>query len=443
MKKVIILLLVLQCQTIPGQTPLAQIIDNLAMTENPQSAFNYYDSAEKEHGYSLENEVEILDQLNLPSDNNKAYYITGKYEINNLIVVFISDFSPYENVHFALLFDKSFNLVDKLEATAYENDEGFHSVKTWIDYNILTINNYNIYNRPEYRTKKYSITNKGFKPINDQVIINAPSGLRVRNKPTINSTILTTVPNLGVFDYLSANPGEDTTSVIDNGQALKNNWLAIAAQDSTHQLGYVFGAFAKRHIEVKTNDYKVIIDEISKKEFQLLAENHQSNSPVQKIDDLEKIKQLLAEQLIGEHDAADNYTIKKIVADNQKEIRVDQDECNIIGYYPQYHYLLLECGHSTDYLIDLKNGADDINRIGNPDFYCSSPQSTFRLNGFYNGQSNVYFLEKLNEHTDPEFLFVSSSLIQSDYLEKYFWKDNNTIVVKVEGMYFKIQLIAL
>jgi len=102
--------------------------------------------------------------------------------------------------------------------------------------------------------------------------------------------------------------------------------------------------------------------------------------------------------------------------------------------------LLLECGHSSEYIINLKNGDDDINQIGNPDYHLDSPENTFRLNGYYTGQSNVHFLEKNNKNAPPEYMFSISSLIPLDFMEKYFWKDNNTMYLKIEGDYYKIEL---
>jgi len=441
MKKVIILLLVFQYQSVTGQKTFEQIIDETPLYGNYYSPFSYADTAEKKQGFSIQNETQLLKRLKLPPLKNREYYITGKYEINNLIVLFFSEYSVYENIHFAILLDTSLNIIDRLEETAYYNDEGFYGVNSWIDYNMLTVNIHNIYNNPEYVTKKYSITDRGFIAIKNQVIIKTPSGIRIRNKPTTNSAVIATAPNLEVFDYLSHDSEVDSTSVFDNGKYLKNRWLKIATKDSIQQLGYVFGAFAKRHIEVTTNEYKVILDEISKEEFHQQEDQIKSTPSIEKITAVKKIKSILKNQLIGAYDEDNSFIIKKIVADNGKEFSgLYEEECNISAYYPQYHYLLLECGHSSDYLINLKNGADDINRIGNPDYHLSSPQNTFRLNGYYSGQSNIHFLEKNNNKTAPEYLFSISSLIQSDYLEKYFWKNNNTILLKAENMYYKIRL---
>ena len=439
-KKGFTLLLIFQFSSILGQKTLEQIIDEIPFSTDYYSPFSYYDSAEKKQGFSIQNETQVLKRLKLEPLEHSEYYITGKYEINNLIVLFFSKYRISEDIHFAILLDKSLNTIDQLNETAYTNDEGFYGVNSWTDYNIITTNIHNIYNKPEYRIQKFSITNKGFKPIKDQVVIKTPSGIRIRNEPTTNSTIVTSAPNLEVYNYLSHDYDIDSTSVFDNGKYLKNYWLKIATKDSLQQLGYVFGAFAKRHIELITNAYKMNMDEISKEDFNA-EETQKKNSPSnEKITDIEKIRKILKTQLIGENDEDGFYRTKKIIADNGKEVSAYFDECGIIAYYPKYHCLLLECGHSSDYLINLKNGEDDVNRIGNPDYYLPSPEHTFRLNGYYNGQSNTHFLEKTNINEGPEYMASLSSLIPLDYIEKLFWKNDTTIFLKIEKMYYKIQL---
>ncbi len=441
MKKGLILLLLFQYQFGFGQKKLEHIIDEVSLVNEYYSPFNYFDKADEKHRLSINSETQVLKKLNLELLENGEYYITGKYEINNLTVLFLSKYWISEDTHFALLLDQSLNVIDRLEQTAYTNDEGFYEVHSYVDYNILTTTIQNIYNNPEYVRKKYSITNQGFKAIKNQVIIKTPSGIRIRKEPTTKSQVVKSVPNLSVFDYLSYGTGIDSTSVFDNGKYLKNYWLEIAVKDSLQQLGYVFGAFAKRHIEVTTNDYEIVFDEISKEDFQEELNYKESIPTIEKITDIPKIESILNEQLTGSYDEYDSYIIKKIKSDNGKEF-VDflAEECGITAYYPRYHYLLLECGHSSEYLINLKTGEDDINRIGNPDYYLLSPQNTFRLNGYYNGQSNVHFLEKNNPNAPPEYLFNISSIIPVDYMEEYFWTDNYTIFLKIEKTYYKIQL---
>jgi len=264
-KKGLFLLLLIQFQSVFGQKTLQQIIDEVPYSGNHYSSYGYSDRAiEKQNILSIQNETQVLKQLKLPPLDHSEYFITGKYEINNLIVLFFSEYWDTENVHFALLLDKSLNIIDRLDETAYDNAEGFYGVTSYVDYNIITTTVNNIYNTPEYFTKQYTITNKGFKAIKDQVIINTPSGIRIRKKPTTNSDVVTSAPNLAVFNYLSHS---DNTSVFDNGKYLKDHWLEIAEKDSTIQLGYVFGAFAKRRIELTTNDYQVVLNEISQKDF--------------------------------------------------------------------------------------------------------------------------------------------------------------------------------
>ena len=439
-KTMLFLLVLLQFQSVIGQKTLEQIINETPFSTGYYSPFSYYDNAGEKQGFSIQNETDVLKKLNLKPLKHSEYYITGKYEINNLTILFFSEYWETEDIHFALLLDKSLNVIDRIDETSYDNAEGFYGVNSWIDYNIITINTQNIYNNPEYTVKKYSITNKGFKPIKNQVVIKTPSGIRIRNKPTTQSSEVAKAANLKVFDYLSIDGNIDSTSVFDNGRYLKNHWLKIATKDSLQQLGYVFGAFAKRHIEITTNDYNVIIDEVSKEEFNS-AERHKKGKPsTEKVTDIKKIKTILKDQLIGEINEDGYYTIKKILTDNDKETSAYLDECEITAYYPEYHYLLLECGHSSDYLINLKNGKDDINRIGNPDYYTPSPQNTFRFNGYYSGQSNVHFLEKNIIDDEPEYMLSMSSILSLDYIESYFWIDNTTIFLMIENKYYKMHL---
>lgn len=445
-RKVLIVILFFCFQYVLGQKTLENYIAKAPLYKSYYSPFSYYDNAEKKEGISINNEKAILKRLRFKTLAHGEYYITGKYEINNLLVLFFSQYSDSENRHFAMLFDSSLSIIDRLEETAYSNSEGFYGVNSSIDYNIITIATNNIYNNPEITEKKYTITKNGFKEVKNQVIIKTPSGVRVRENPTTNSAIVTAAPNLKVYDFLSNDYIIDSTSVYDGGKLMKNHWLEIAVDDSLKQTGYVFGAFAKRHIEVITNDFKIVIDEVSEEQFNAKENSEIVESPIEKITDLEKIKEFLKHQLVIENQVEDYYKIIKIITDNGKTFDYFEqhlDECDIAAYYPKYHYLLLECGHSSDYLISLKDGKDDVNRIGNPNYYIVSPKNKFRLNGYYSGQSNIHFLEKNNDEKEPEYLLSISNLIPSDYIEKLFWVDDNTIYLKIEQDYFKMQLVKL
>lgn len=216
---------------------------------NNYSDFHYYDSAKKKNEeIFIQNENLVLKDLKIQLSKHCEYYITGRYDINNLILLYVSKRSTSEDTHFVILLDQSLNFIDQLNKTAYTNDEGFNTVNSWNNYNLITINSRNDYNNPKYRTKRYSITNTGFKTIKNEVIIKAPSGIRVRNKTSIYSKIVTSAPNLTAFDYLSRSDYIDSTSVFEHGKPLKNYWLKIASKDSLQQLGYVFGAFVKKQI---------------------------------------------------------------------------------------------------------------------------------------------------------------------------------------------------
>ncbi|WCM42682.1 SH3 domain-containing protein [Flavobacterium sp. CBA20B-1] len=419
------MIFLLSFQFVFGQKTLKQII-----TEIPSK--NYFEAGKKQ-GISLQNEPLILKKLALEPLKEKEYFITGKYEINDQIVLFISKYWITEDIHSAILLDKSLNLIDKIDEVAYNNAEGFREVKSNVDYNILTIGMHNIYHNPNYTRKKYSITNNGFKEIQDQVIITTQpnSGVNIRNKPTLNGEIIDYAPNLTRFNFLSIHYSENWNN--------KNHWIEIAETGYSHSKGYVFSEFTNRHIEVISNEHKIIIDEISKDEF-LKYEAYITPKPsVEKITDIDLIVSRLNKNLKGKFED-DYYIIEKIIAENGIEITSDLLECGVSAYYPAYHYLLLECGHSSNYLVNLKNGKDDINRIGNPDSYLPSPQNTFRLNGYYNGQASTHFLEKTNANSKPEYLLDFSSILALDYIEKYFWINDSTLVFKIEQNQYKLQI---
>lgn len=441
MKKLLVFLLIFQFNSVFGQKTLEQIIDQIPLDENYFSPFGYFDRAGEIQGISIQNEPEILKRLHLEPLEFGEYYLTGKYEINNSILLFISEYKLSEDIHSAILLDKSLDIIDRLDKTAYDNAEGFYGVTSNIDYAIMTTTIHNIYNNPNYVTKKYTITDEGFVAVEDLVLIDSPSGVRVHNEPTANSNDIHFADASEVFNYLSCSSRLDSTSIFQNGKYLKNYWLEVGKEDSFNRFGYIFGAFAKRQIKLTTNDYQVTVNEISKEDFHSEELKKTIQPKIEKITDLDEIKKMLKNQLVGEyHEKVGYFEITKIIADNGKEFSSHMDEYGVSAYFPDHHYLLLEGGHSTQEIINLKNGEDDISKIGNPDYYLSSPKNTFRLNGYYSGQSFEHFLEKTNKNGEPEYLFSFSSLLALDFIESYFWKDDKTIFVKIENAFYSIEM---
>lgn len=78
----------------------------------------------------------------------------------------------------------------------------------------------------------------------------------------------------------------------------------------------------------------------------------------------------------------------------------DNQEFGFIGYvkyYPEEDILLLEGGHTSDYVIDLKTGSSNIDTIGNPMYIFPSKDKKFRLNGWFPGQEcSEYFIQQRN-----------------------------------------------
>jgi len=378
-KKGLILLLLFQLQFVLAQKTLEQVIDEVPFSGNHYSPYSYSDGAGKIQGFSINDEQAVLNRLKLEPLEHAEYYITGKYEINGLLLLFFSKYWDTEDVHFAILLDKSLH-------------------------------------------------------------INTPSGIRVRTEATTNSEVVTSAPNAAVFDYLSRGNYIDSTSVYDNGKYLKDYWLQIADKDSLHQLGYIFGAFAKRRKELVIDDYKVVLEEISKEEFYKAERERVPKPSIEKVTDIKKIKTILKDQFIIKYDDESYPRVEKVVGDNGKEIDMYFDECDVIAYYPEYRYLLFECGHSSESIIDLKNGNDDIDNIGNPDYYLPSQKNTFSLKGYYTGQSFVHFLEKNITNSPSELLFSLSDFVELDYIENYFWKDDHTLFLLIHEEYYKVEI---
>ncbi len=92
MQKAIILLLVFQFKAILDQNSLEQIVNEIPLYTSYSSPFSFYDSAEKKQGFSIQNETQVLKRLKLSPSKNREYHITGEYEINNLIVLFFSEY---------------------------------------------------------------------------------------------------------------------------------------------------------------------------------------------------------------------------------------------------------------------------------------------------------------------------------------------------------------
>ena len=151
MKNVFLLLLLFQFNTSLGQKTLEEVLVEIQEIESYYSSTSYVDDVGEMKGISIHNEQLILDHLQLDPIEYGEYFLTGKYEINGLIVVFIANYADNETSHFALLLDGSLNLIDRLEETAYWNAEGSYGADTYIAYNIVTITTYHSLSRPELR----------------------------------------------------------------------------------------------------------------------------------------------------------------------------------------------------------------------------------------------------------------------------------------------------
>ncbi len=432
MRLLTFLCLVFACQNLVAQKSLSDYIKE-APKQNVHYESSCYDLAGKEQGININSETHILKQLGLEKLEHAEYYITGKYAVNNLWLVFFSKYHENEDIHFAFLFDENFKLIDKLNETAYSSSGGSHKVSSRIEYNTVSLHAYETSMR---EAKRYTITKKGFKPIREGLKVTAPSGVRLRKAPTLNSDIIATLPTNTHVEYIVYCT---SGSVKDNGDYISGNWLEVAyTKDGVRQVGFLFDAFAKKQILIETDEHSIVINSIKAREFNRAKQQEIPVQPIVEITDIEEIKKLLGNQLELNYQGEEDYSTIKIIADNGKVFKGEpMSECFIASYFPDYHYILLECGHSSDHVISLKDGNDQTEILGNPDYYLPSPDGSFRLNGYYTGQSDSYFLEKRIENKS-QYLLPFDALLALDFIDEKFWVDEHTLYLSAAPNYYQL-----
>jgi hypothetical protein len=153
----------------------------------------------------------------------------------------------------------------------------------------------------------------------------------------------------------------------------------------------------------------------------------------------------------------DNQAVLKIRFRNGNEnvYTNDYDYLYFAAYYPSEDILLTEGGHTVDISFNLKNGSET-ESTGNPDYIETSPNSLFRLNGYYGGQEcSSYFIQEWenNEFTkiiqlDKEF--EKQTKIWLCIMGDKFWKNDSELYFILADSYgenrrnldfFKIEII--
>ena len=255
----------------------------------------------------------------------------------------------------------------------------------------MTISSFNIYGQEYY-------------------FINAESGLNVRLESSLTSKKVAKIPFGTLIQKIFDT--DKYVTINDNGKEIKGQFVKIKYNNygylvnkETEQFereGYVFDGYLKKQ------DNKNIIHsiEINKTEYFKLLKNVDKTvySPI-KIENLDSIKAILKNRVEWVSEFSDEEykredVIKSIIIDNGQKIRISQTGNDYgfsegySGYYPEYGILHLEGGHSSDMCFSIKTGETALT-IGNPEYIITSPNKSYRLNGYFGGQECIsYFFQK-------------------------------------------------
>lgn len=122
-------------------------------------------------------------------------------------------------------------------------------------------------------------------------------------------------------------------------------------------------------------------------------------------------------------------TIGVLYLANGDSIEIDAEgigEVGIVAYYPEYHFLLLEGGHSSEMGFNVLTG-EDIFEAGNPYVESISPNNKFRLSAIYGGQECCTFvLQKIEDGVMTKLLEIDDYQILCFYTT-CFWVDDYTL----------------
>ncbi|MDO6490999.1 MULTISPECIES: SH3 domain-containing protein [unclassified Cellulophaga] len=242
-------------------------------------------------------------------------------------------------------------------------------------------------------------------------LINAESGLNVREKASVTGEKVAKIPYGVLVEKI-----EDTAiplTIYDNGKAVMGKWVKIKydnylylvsnEKEQIQNEGYVFDGYLKQY---KNPSLKISTKKINELAYtKIVSKLPKVTHTYKKIVDLDSVKTLLKDKVTWKTIFYDEKylrddALESIKLDNGQKILLNQVSNDYSfskgwsGYYPDLGILLLEGGHSSDIVINVKTGESN-NTVGNPEYLIPSPTGKYRLNGYYSGQECVtYSLQK-------------------------------------------------
>ncbi|MFV0565014.1 MAG: SH3 domain-containing protein [Flavobacteriaceae bacterium] len=272
---------------------------------------------------------------------------------------------------------------------------------------------------------------------NEIYFINAPTGLIIRDLPSLNSNRIGKLPYGSIVELLEET--EFKQRIIDNNDTINGIWLKIKynnypfivseseSEYGYEQEGYVFSGYAE-----KLNKAQIKTKELDSLQFyNLFTEPKPYKHTTIKSE--EEAKKLLASNVKWKTIEHLGNVISEINLNTGQTLHINQKSNDywFVAYYPLEQIILFEGGHSSDYSISLKTG-ESLKTVGNPEYIIESPNKKLRLNGWFPGQecSSYFFQEKLEDNYRYLAKFGWGGINGENvcYFNKFCWVSNSEFV---------------
>ena len=165
----------------------------------------------------------------------------------------------------------------------------------------------------------------------------------------------------------------------------------------------------------------------------LYTKHYRKEIAPERITNFDSVKDLLQNRVeFKTFDNDETILIEKIHFGNgiTKSLN-DIYEGLFVAYFPEYDFILLEGGHTTDDGYDLTTGKN-IDEAGNPADQTISPKGKYRISGVYGGQECSTYIIQKNENN--KFVKIGEiDNIDLCYFIKYFWEDDTTFYFSIRS----------
>lgn len=192
------------------------------------------------------------------------------------------------------------------------------------------------------------------------------------------------------------------------------------------------------HQGFSAEDLPLEMKNILEADFNRAKQNAFPQKPLEKITDFFKVQELLKEAVTFERLGEEpefSYGVRRIAFANGLIYETAQIiEAWFVAYFPTEDILLCGGEHTSDFSFHLKTG-ERTERVGNPDYISPSPSEKYRLNGYYTGNENHYFIQKQNNGwqkiIDLNDFFYEIKGKTFEYLDEIFWTDDQTFYAEI------------